>query len=114
MDGDGLQDIVTGKRFWSHGRTQDPDRNNAAVLYWFRLVRGPDKSVDFVPYLIDDNSGVGTQVVAGDLNGDGLPDIVVGNKKGTFVHLHQKKIVSKEDWDKAQPKPSSANSVGGR
>ena len=56
----------------------------------FQLTRGKDKSVDFIPRLIDDNSGVGTQVVATDINGDGLPDIVVGNKKGTFVHLHQK------------------------
>ena len=39
MDGDGLKDIVTGKRFWSHGRTGDPDRNDDAVLYWFKLVR---------------------------------------------------------------------------
>ena len=30
MDGDGLKDLVTGKRFWSHGRTGDPDRNDAA------------------------------------------------------------------------------------
>jgi FG-GAP-like repeat/FG-GAP repeat len=96
MDGDGLKDIVTGKRFWSHGRTGDPDRNDAAVLYWFKLVRGPGKTVDFVPYLIDDQSGVGTQVVATDLNGDGLLDIVVGNKRGTFVHLHQKRAVTRE------------------
>jgi FG-GAP-like repeat len=94
MDGDGLKDIVTGKRFWSHGRTGDPDRNDAAVLYWFKLTRNPDRSVDFVPALIDNDSGVGTQVVAGDINGDGLPDIVVGNKKGTFVHLHVKKAGS--------------------
>ncbi len=105
MDGDGIKDIVTGKRFWSHGRTGDPDRNDKAVLYWFKTVRGADKSVDFLPYLIDDNSGVGTQVVASDLNGDGLPDIVVGNKKGTFVHLHEKKTVTPEEWQKAQPKP---------
>jgi hypothetical protein len=105
MDGDGVKDIVTGKRFWSHGRTGDPDRNDKAVLYWFKLARGPDKSVDFIPYLIDDNSGVGTQVVASDINGDGLPDIVVGNKKGTFVHLHEKNTVSSEEWEKAQPKP---------
>jgi hypothetical protein len=105
MDGDGLKDIVTGKRFWSHGRTGDPDRNDAAVLYWFRLVRGADKSVDYVPYQIDNQSGVGTQVVVGDINGDRLPDIVVGNKRGTFVHLHEKKAVTREEWEKAQPKP---------
>jgi hypothetical protein len=107
MDGDGLRDIVTGKRFWSHGRTGDPDRNDAAVLYWFKLARAADKSVDFIPYLIDNESGVGTQVVAGDINGDGLPDIVVGNKRGTFVHLHQKKTVPRDEWEKAQPKPYS-------
>jgi hypothetical protein len=94
MDGDGLKDILTGKRFWSHGRTGDPDRNDAAVLYWFKLTRGADKQVDFVPNLIDDASGVGTQVVATDINGDSLPDIVVGNKRGTFVYIHQKRSIS--------------------
>lgn len=104
VDGDGLKDIVTGKRYWSHGRTGDPDRNDLAVLYWFKLSRGADKSVDFIPYLIDDNSGIGTQVVAGDINGDGLPDVVVGNKKGTFLMLHEKKSVRQAEWEKAQPK----------
>jgi hypothetical protein len=104
MDGDGLKDIVTGKRFWSHGRMGDPDRNDAAVLYWFRLTRDARGTVDFVPYLIDDASGVGTQVVATDVNADGLPDIVVGNKRGTFVHLHGKTGVSQAEWEKAQPK----------
>ncbi len=104
MDGDGLKDIVTGKRFWSHGRMGDPDRNEAAVLYWFKLTRTADKTVDFIPYLIDNESGVGTQVVATDLNGDGLPDVIVGNKRGTFVHLHAKKTVTHEEWEKAQPK----------
>lgn len=104
MDGDGLKDIVTGKRFWSHGRLGDPDRNNAAVVYWFKLVRDGSAGVDFIPYLIDDSSGVGTQVVVGDVNGDKLPDIVAANKKGTFVLLHEKKQVSREEWEKAQPK----------
>jgi hypothetical protein len=100
-----LKDIVTGKRFWSHGRIGDPDRNDAAVLYWFKLSRGDDGSVDFIPHLVDDNTGVGTQVVAGDINGDGLPDIVVGNKKGTFVLLHQKHSVSESEWWAKQPQP---------
>lgn len=105
MDGDGLKDIVTGKRFWSHGRTGDPDRNQAAVAYWFRLVRGADASVDFVPYRIDDNSGVGTQLVVGDVNQDGLLDLVVGNKKGTFVQLQERRTVTRSAWESAQPKP---------
>jgi hypothetical protein len=105
MDGDGLKDIVTGKRFWAHGAHGDADPTAPAVLYWFKLVRGADKSVDFVPYLIDENSGIGTQVIAADFNGDKLPDVVVGNKKGTFVHVHSVKNVSKSEWEKAQPKP---------
>ena len=96
MDGDGLKDIVTGKRFWSHGRMGDPDRNDAAVLYWFKLTRS-GRTVDFVPHLIDSESGVGTQVVATDINGDKLPDIVVGNKRGTFVHLQVKKTGTGEE-----------------
>ena len=103
VDGDGLKDIVTGKRFWSHGRTGDPDRNDAAVIYWFKLARSRDGAVDFIPYLIDDQSGVGTQVVTTDVNRDGLPDVVVGNKRGTFVHLQNKKTVTREEWERAQP-----------
>lgn len=108
IDGDGLKDILTGKRFWSHGRLGDPDRNQAAVIYWFRLTRGAEGAVDFLPHLIDADSGVGTQVVAGDVNRDGLPDIIVGNKKGTFVLLHEAKAVSREAWEQAQPKPRVA------
>jgi hypothetical protein len=107
LDGDGLKDIVTGKRFWSHGRMGDPDRSSAAVLYWFQLVRGADRSVDFVPHLVDDDSGVGTQVVAGDVNGDGLPDIVTANKKGAFVLRQERRQVTPEEWEKARPKPVS-------
>jgi hypothetical protein len=89
VDGDGLKDILTGKRFWSHGRTGDPDRNSSAVLYWFKLTRNKDKSVDFIPHLIDDSSGVGTQIVAGFCSNPKHPDIIVGNKKGTFYFQHE-------------------------
>lgn len=104
MDGDGLKDIVTGKRFWSHGRTGDPDRNNAAVLYWFKLVRGRNNSAEFVPYLIDDNSGVGTQIVVAPCSNKNLPDLVVGNKRGTVYIQHSARKVTKREWEAAQPK----------
>jgi hypothetical protein len=90
VDGDGVKDIVTGKRFWAHGMHGDPDPMDPAVLYWFKLERKKDKTVDFIPHLIDSDSGVGTQVMLRDINKDKRPDIVVGNKKGTFVFLSEK------------------------
>ncbi len=105
IDGDGVLDIVTGKRFWAHGPKGDVETDAPAVLYWFKTVRGPDKSVDFIPYRIDDSSGVGTQFAVGDLNNDGHPDIVVANKRGSFVFLQEVKKASKAEWEAAQPKP---------
>lgn len=89
INGDGLKDIVVGKRFWAHGPKGDAEPNAPAVIYWFELRRDPQQGVQFVPHLIDDDSGVGTQVVAADLNGDGIPDVIVSNKKGTFLYLSQ-------------------------
>lgn len=104
VDGDGLKDIVTGKCFWAHGPTGSPEANAPAVLYWFKLVRRGDGTVDWVPNLIDDNSGVGRQIGLGDVNGDGRPDIVIGNKKGAFVFTNQSKPVTRAEWEQAQPK----------
>ena len=103
MDNDGIKDIITGKRWWAHGPKGDAEPNAAAVSYWFKTVRGKNGAA-FIPYMIDENSGVGTQVVAGNVNQDKLPDLVVGNKKGTFVLLHQATKASKSEYETAQPK----------
>lgn len=104
MDGDGLKDIVTGKRWWSHGAKGDPDPETSAVLYWFKLVRGPAGKIDWVPHLIDADTGVGVQVVAGDFTGDKLPDVVIANKKGIFALVHETREVSQEEYDAALPR----------
>ena len=88
INGDGLKDIVTGKRYFAHGSHGDPEPLAPALLYWFELVR-KDGKAEFVAHQIDDDSGVGTQVVAGDITGTGNPAIIVGNKKGTFVFIQQ-------------------------
>lgn len=113
IDADGLKDIVTGKRFWAHGPEGDVEPNAPAVLYWFKLVQFEDGDADFIPYLIDEDSGVGTQVVAADVSGNGLPDVVVSNKKGTFVFLNEAKRVSREEWEKAQPAPGTRSLPAG-
>lgn len=88
MDGDGLLDIVSGKRFWAHGPKGDAEPNATPVTYYFKLVRD-GSNVTWNPVLISDTSGVGTQVMARDINGDGKPDVAVGNKLGTFVSIQQ-------------------------
>lgn len=103
VDGDGLKDIITGNCYWAHGPAVAPGPGEEAVLYWFKLVRNADKSVDWVPHLIDGGSGVGRQIGTGDVNGDGLRDLVIGNKLGTFVFLHEAKAVAAETWAAAQP-----------
>jgi hypothetical protein len=84
INGDGLKDLVTGKRWWSHGRNE-PGSDKPSVLYWFEAKRGPEGIIQFLPHLIDSDSGIGTQFVVDDFNGDKLLDIVVANKKGVFV-----------------------------
>ena len=81
IDMDGHPDLITGKRYFAHNG-KDPGAREPAVLYWFEYKAG--QQPDWVPHLIDDNSGVGLQVLVQDINKDHLPDIIVANKKGVF------------------------------
>jgi hypothetical protein len=88
LDGDGVPDMVVGKRLYSHLESHlDPNSYGPAVLYWYRTVRNSKApgGAEFVPELIDNRSGVGSQFVVKDLNGDGTPDIVISCAKGTFI-----------------------------
>jgi len=90
LNRDGRLDLVTGKRFWAHGPHGDKEPAAPAVLLWFEVDRAADGAVRFMPRLIDDNSGVGTQVTVADVNRDGRPDVVVANKKGIFLHVNER------------------------
>lgn len=102
VDGDGLKDIVTGKTYYSH-HEKSPLWDAGAVVYWFRLVRGKE-GVDWVPYRLDDQAGIGRQLTVSDVNSDGLLDIVVGGMKGAHVLIHRTQSVDQTAWEKAQPK----------
>lgn len=85
VNGDDVPDFITGKRWWAHGPTGDVNPNDPAKVFWFEAARGKDGALSFTPHEIDDDSGVGTQFYFGDVTGDRLPDVVVSNKKGTFL-----------------------------
>jgi hypothetical protein len=56
-------------------------------LYWFRTERNPKApgGAEFKPELIHNRSGVGSTVLAVDLNKDGAMDIVTSTNRGTFI-----------------------------
>ena len=90
LNGDGHKDILTGKRWWAHGDSyNDPEPYAPSVLYWFELTEGTGSKVRFVPHLIDNNSGVGVQVVAEDVSGDGAPDVLTAARKGAFLFVNE-------------------------
>lgn len=89
INGDGLMDLVVGKRMWAHGPTGDVEPNAPPVLYWFELIREGGRA-RFQPHLIDARSGVGVQVTIADVNGDGANDILTASKLGSFVFLNRR------------------------
>ncbi len=105
LDGDGIPDIIVGKRQWSHLESfLDPDPYGPAVLYWYRTVRNPkaEGGAEFVPELIHNRSGVGSHLAVFDLNHDGAVDIITSTNRGTFIFWNQMHPV------KAKGKPAGS------
>lgn len=101
VDGDGLKDIITGKTYYSHHKGS-PMWDAGAVVYWFKLVRGPN-GIDWIPFKAADESGIGRQIGLFDLNQDGLMDITVGGMKGAHALFHQRAKAEEAAWLAAQP-----------
>jgi len=92
MDGDGVPDLLVGKRFWAHQDSYtDPDPYGPAVLYVYHTVRNPKApgGAEFIPELVHNRSGVGSHVQAIDMNKDGANDIVMSTTRGTFVFFNK-------------------------
>jgi hypothetical protein len=89
INGDGLLDIVAGKRYYAHPSTSpDPGTGDPAKLIWFELKRD-GSGVHFVQHVVHEDSGAGCSFVVRDIDGDGKVDIFTTNKRGTFLHLQQ-------------------------
>ena len=92
MDGDGVPDIVTGKRQFSHLDTWvDPDPWGTPVLYVYKTVRDSSApgGARFEPKLVHNFSGVGAHIDLRDMNNDGKPDIETSGPYGTYVFINK-------------------------
>ena len=89
LDGDGLLDVVTGKRFMSHSFREAGSRGPAWII---GLRQDPSQPDGFSLWPIHADSGVGTQVCATDMNGDGHADFVTASKRGIFVHQRRPEV----------------------
>jgi len=91
IDGCGLPELITGKRFMAHNG-HDPDAYGKLGLYYYKIVRNADKSVSWKKYAIsyDQGIGAGLNIWVGDLRGSGALDIVTTGKFGGPVWFENK------------------------
>lgn len=91
LDGCGVPELITGKRFMAHNGS-DPDEHGKLGLYYYKLTRKPDRTVQWKKHLIsyDKGIGAGLAIWTGDLKGTGRIDIVVTGKFGGPVWFENK------------------------
>ena len=89
LDGDGVPELITGKRFMAHNGG-DPDEYGPLGVYYYSLKRGPNPV--WTKHVISYNQGVGAgvNIVAVDLTGSGRRDIVTTGKFGGPVWFENK------------------------
>jgi hypothetical protein len=85
IDGDGQPELITGKRYRGHSGG-DPGTYDPLVVYYYKLDR---KTGTFTRYPISVNgtAGVGTQILALDVDGDSDVDLATAGKTG--VHFFE-------------------------
>ncbi len=87
LNGDGRQDLITGKRFMAHDG-HDPGEREPLGLYWYEYGRpGDGKAVQWSRHIVDYGSraGGGMHIPVADVDADGDPDFAVGGKSGLFL-----------------------------
>ena len=88
IDGDGQEDLITGKRVRAHSGN-DPGASEPAGLYYYTWDKG---KLAFDRHQIDiGDAGTGLFIRAADLNRDSWKDLVVAGKSGTFIFYNEGK-----------------------
>ncbi|MEM9157401.1 MAG: VCBS repeat-containing protein [Verrucomicrobiota bacterium] len=86
IDGDGEDELITGKRVYAHNG-KDPGGNEEPVLYYYNWDK--DKLSFERKTILKGSAGTGLQINTADLNGDGRLDIAVAGKSGTYAIFNE-------------------------
>jgi hypothetical protein len=89
LDGDGVPEIVSGKRWWGENGG-NPGATDPPQLVYYRIV-GAGDAVTFprVDIDLDRDTGVGGAFAIADIDGDCKQDVITANKKGLFYFLQE-------------------------
>lgn len=86
LDGDGRDELITGKRYHAHNG-RDPGGTEPPCIYYYTW---DADQLEFTRHTIDRGSvGIGLQIRTADLNGDGRTDIAVAGKSGTYLLFNE-------------------------
>jgi hypothetical protein len=91
IDGDGQPELITGKRYRGHNG-HDAGSYDPLVVYYYKINRKTGEFTRF-PISVNGTGGVGTQIIAEDLDGDGDIDIATAGKTG--VHFFENLTINK-------------------
>jgi hypothetical protein len=98
LDGNGSTYLITGKRYRGHSGN-DPGSYDPIVIYAYRIRAGSGSKAEStqnfarIPIVTNGSAGVGTQILAADLDHDGDMDIAVAGKSG--VHFLENLKINK-------------------
>lgn len=87
LDGDGKDELITGKRVYGHNG-KDPGANDTPVMMYYTW---DEDFKNIGKHVVAKGVGIGLHIHTADLDGDGDVDIVVPGKDGTQIVWNKRK-----------------------